>query len=112
MIPFMKVLPALTPQVISKAIGGIATMAAESGVTCVYEAAIGAIAGIQEVDLLHQTFAQGYTGYVRQNYLGRDTRGVANFTPRSAEGQLRGNRSGGLADHVPRRRLGRLACDG
>jgi hypothetical protein len=28
-------------------------------VTCVYEAAIGAIAGIQEVDLLHQTFAQG-----------------------------------------------------
>jgi hypothetical protein len=47
MIPFMKVLPALTPQVISKAIGGIATMAAESGVTYVHEAAIGAIAGIE-----------------------------------------------------------------
>ena len=24
---------------------------------------------------------QGYTGYMRENYLGRDTRGVANFTP-------------------------------
>ena len=24
---------------------------------------------------------QGYTGFMRQNYLGRDTRGVANFTP-------------------------------
>ncbi len=128
MIPFMKVLPALTPQVISKAISGIAAMAAKAGVTYVHEAATGAIAGIQEVDLLHQTFAepgfavrgslslwgenldafiqagvvpgsgddrlrsqtikwvsdgsnQGYTGYMRRNYVGRDTRGVANFTP-------------------------------
>lgn len=134
MIPFMKVLPAITPQVIAKAISGIAAMAARAGVTYVHEAATGAIAGIQEVDLLHQTFAepgfavrgslslwgenldafiqagvvpgsgddrlrsqtikwvsdgsnQGYTGYLRQNYIGRDTRGVANFTPE----QLRAN---------------------
>ena len=127
MIPFMKALPALTPQVIAKAITGIAAMAAKSGVTYVHEAATGAIAGAAEVDLLHQTFAQpgfpirgslslwgenlaaftdagltpgsgddrlrsrtikwvsdgsnqGYTGYMRENYLGRDTRGVANFT--------------------------------
>ena len=128
MIPFMKVLPALTPEVISRAITGIATMAAQQGVTYVHEAATGAIAGAQEVDLLHQTFGQsgfpvrgsmslwgerlgdftaagivpgsgddrlrsrtikwvsdgsnqGYTGFMRENYLGRDTRGVANFTP-------------------------------
>jgi predicted amidohydrolase YtcJ len=128
MIPFMKVLPALTPEVISRAITGIATMAVAAGVTYVHEAATGAIAGVQEVDLLHQTFAapgfpirgsmslwgenleafteagiepgsgddrlrsqtvkwvsdgsnQGYTGFMRENYLGRDTRGVANFTP-------------------------------
>ena len=128
MIPFMKVLPALTPEVISKAVTGIAAMAAAAGVTYVHEAATGAIAGVQEVDLLHHTFAapgfpirgsmslwgenleafteagivpgsgddrlrsqtvkwvsdgsnQGYTGFMRENYLGRDTRGVANFTP-------------------------------
>ncbi len=128
MIPFMRVLPALTPEVISKAITGIATMAAKQGVTYVHEAATGAIAGVQEVDLLHTTFGQpgfalrgsmslwgeqladftaagivpgsgddrlrsqtikwvsdgsnqGYTGFMRENYLGRDTRGVANFTP-------------------------------
>jgi predicted amidohydrolase YtcJ len=128
MIPFMRVLPTLTPEVISGAITGIAGMAAAAGVTYVHEAATGAIAGIQEVDLLHRTFAaqgfpirgslslwgenldafteagivpgsgddrlrsqtikwvsdgsnQGYTGYMRENYLGRDTRGVANFTP-------------------------------
>lgn len=128
MIPFMKLLPSLTPEVISKAITGIAAMAARAGVTYVHEAATGAIAGVQEVDLLHQVFAQpgfpvrgslslwgerlddftgagitpgagddrlrsqtvkwvsdgsnqGYTGYMRENYVGRDTRGVANFTP-------------------------------
>lgn len=128
MIPFMKLLPSLTPEVISKAITGIAAMAAAAGVTYVHEAATGAIAGVQEVDLLHQVFAQpgfpvrgslslwgerfddftgagitpgagddrlrsqtvkwvsdgsnqGYTGYMRENYVGRDTRGVANFTP-------------------------------
>jgi predicted amidohydrolase YtcJ len=128
MVPFMKVLPALTPDVIAKAIGGIAAMAAKAGVTYVHEAATGAIAGTKEVDLLHRAFAQpgfpirgsmslwgenleaftgagitpgsgddrlrsqtvkwvsdgsnqGYTGYLRENYLGRDTRGVANFTP-------------------------------
>ena len=128
MIPFMKVLPALTPEVIAKAITGIAAMAAKQGVTYTHEAATGAIAGSKEVDLLHQVFAQpgfavrgsmslwgenledftkagiapgsgddrlrsqtikwvsdgsnqGYTGYMRENYIGRDTRGVANFTP-------------------------------
>ncbi len=128
MIPFMKVLPALTPDVIAKAITGIAALAAKQGVTYVHEAATGAIAGTQEVDLLHRVFAQpgfpvrgslslwgeklsdftkagitpgsgddrlrsqvikwvsdgsnqGYTGYLRENYLGRDTRGVANMTP-------------------------------
>ena len=128
MLRFVKVLPALTPQVIAKAITGIATMAARAGVTYIHEAATGAIAGVQEVDLLHQTFAQtgfpvrgsmslwgerlaefasagivfgsgddrlrsqtvkwvsdgsnqGYTGFMRDNYLGRDSRGVANFTP-------------------------------
>lgn len=128
MIPFMKLLPALTPEVITKAITGIAAMAAKAGVTYIHEAATGAIAGVKEVDLLHQAFAQpgfavrgsmslwgenleafikagivpgsgddrlraqtvkwvsdgsnqGYTGYMRENYLGRDTRGVANFTP-------------------------------
>jgi predicted amidohydrolase YtcJ len=128
MIPFMKILPSLTPEVIGKAIAGIAAMAAKQGVTYVHEAATGAIAGIKEVDLLHQIFAQpgfpvrgslslwgetledftaagvvpgsgddrlrsqtikwvsdgsnqGYTGYMRENYVGRDTRGVANFTP-------------------------------
>ena len=128
MIPFMKVLPALTPEVMAKAITGIAAMAAKQGVTYTHEAATGAIAGSKEVDLLHQVFAQpgfavrgsmslwgenledftkagitpgsgddrlrsqtikwvsdgsnqGYTGYMRENYIGRDTRGVANFTP-------------------------------
>jgi len=128
MLSFVKVLPALTPPVIAKAITGIATMASKAGVTYIHEAATGAIAGAQEVDLLHQTFAQpgfpvrgsmslwglkiddfthagivpgsgddrlrsqtvkwvsdgsnqGYTGYMRENYLGRDTRGVANFSP-------------------------------
>ena len=128
MIAFMKVLPALTPQVIAQAITGIGEMAAKAGVTYVHEAATGAIAAAKEVDLLHQTFAapgfpirgsmslwgenlddflgagiapgsgddrlraqtikwvsdgsnQGYTGYMRENYLGRDTRGVANFSP-------------------------------
>lgn len=128
MIPFMKVLPSLTPEVIAKAITGIGAMAVKAGVTYVHEAATGAIAGVAEVDLLHRTFAQpgfpvrgsmslwgenldafiaagivpgsgddrlrsqtvkwvsdgsnqGYTGYMRENYLGRDTRGVANFTP-------------------------------
>ncbi len=128
MIPFMKLLPSLTPEVISKAITGIAAMAAGAGVTYIHEAATGAIAGVQEVDLLHHVFAQpgfpvrgslslwgerlddfigagiapgagddrlrsqtvkwvsdgsnqGYTGFMRENYVGRDTRGVANFTP-------------------------------
>jgi len=128
MIPFMKLLPPLTPEVITKAITGIAAMAAKAGVTYVHEAATGAIAGPTEVDLLHKAFAQpgfpirgsmslwgenldaftkagimpgsgddrlraqtvkwvsdgsnqGYTGYMRENYLGRDSRGVANFTP-------------------------------
>jgi len=128
MLSFVKVLPALTPPVIAKAITGIATMASKAGVTYIHEAATGAIAGAQEVDLLHQTFAQpgfpvrgsmslwglkiddfthagivpgsgddrlrsqtvkwvsdgsnqGYTGYMRENYLGRDTRGVANVSP-------------------------------
>ena len=128
MIPFMKVLPSLTPEVIAKAITGIAAMAARQGITYTHEAATGAIAGSKEVDLMHQVFAQagfpirgsmslwgeslgaftaagivpgsgddrlrsqtikwvsdgsnqGYTGYMRDNYLGRDTRGVANFTP-------------------------------
>ena len=128
MIPFMKLLPPLTPEVITKAITGIAAMAAKAGVTYVHEAATGAIAGPSEVDLLHKAFAQpgfpirgsmslwgenldaftkagimpgsgddrlraqtvkwvsdgsnqGYTGYMRENYLGRDSRGVANFSP-------------------------------
>ena len=127
MLSFVKVLPALTPKVIAEAITGIATMAAKAGVTYIHEAATGAIAGVKEVDLLHQTFAQagfpvrgsmslwganlddftaagivagsgddrlraqtvkwvsdgsnqGYTGYLRENYLGRDTRGAPNFT--------------------------------
>ena len=127
MIPFMKILPSLTPEVIAKAITGIAAMAAKQGVTYTHEAATGAIAGAKEADLLHQVFAQpgfpirgsmslwgenlddftkagftpgsgddrlraqtvkwvsdgsnqGYTGYMRENYVGRDTRGVANFT--------------------------------
>jgi len=124
---FVKVLPALTPAVIASAITDIAAMAAKQGVTYIHEAATGALAGVKEVDLLHQTFAQvafpvrgslslwgenldafvaagivpgsgddrlrsqtikwvsdgsnqGYTGFMRQNYLGRDTRGAANFT--------------------------------
>jgi predicted amidohydrolase YtcJ len=127
MLSFIKVLPPLTPEVIAKAITGIAAMAAKQGVTYTHEAATGAIAGVAEVDLLHQTFAQsgfpvrgsmslwgenlqaflaakivpgsgddrlraqtikwvsdgsnqGYTGFMRENYLGRDTRGAANFT--------------------------------
>ncbi|MGV0990994.1 MAG: amidohydrolase [Mycobacterium sp.] len=132
MIPFMKVLPTLTPEVIAKAITGIAAMAAKQGVTYTHEAATGAIAGPKEVDLLHEVFAQpgfpirgsmslwglnlddftaagivpgsgddrlrsqtvkwvsdgsnqGYTGYMRQNYLGRDTRGEPNFTQAELE---------------------------
>lgn len=128
MLSFIKVLPPLTPEVIATAITGIAAMAAKQGVTYVHEAATGAIAGVQEVDLLHQAFGQagfpvrgsmslwgerlgdftaagivpgsgddrlrsqtikwvsdgsnqGYTGYMRENYLGRDTRGAPNFTP-------------------------------
>jgi predicted amidohydrolase YtcJ len=128
MIPFMKLLPDLTPEVITKAVTGIAAMAAKAGVTYVHEAATGAVAGVSEVDLLHHAFAQpgfavrgslslwgesldafvgagivpgsgddrlrsqtikwvsdgsnqGYTGYMRENYLGRDSRGVANFSP-------------------------------
>ena len=124
---FVKVLPPLTPAVIAEAITGIAAMAAKQGVTYIHEAATGALAGVKEVDLLHQVFAQagfpvrgslslwgenldaftaagimpgsgddrlrsqtikwvsdgsnqGYTGFMRQNYLGRDTRGAANFT--------------------------------
>ena len=127
MLSFVKVLPPLTPEVIAAAITGIAAMAAKQGVTYVHEAATGAIAGVKEVDLLHQAFGQsgfpvrgsmslwgerladftaagivpgsgddrlrsqtikwvsdgsnqGYTGFMRENYLGRDTRGVANFT--------------------------------
>ena len=126
MLSFIKVLPALTPQVIAKAITGIAVMAAKQGVTYLHEAATGAIAGTKEVDLLHQVFGQpgfpargslslwgenldafvgagivpgsgddrlrsqtvkwvsdgsnqGYTGFMRENYLGRDTRGAANY---------------------------------
>jgi len=128
MLSFVRVLPELTPEVLARAITGIADMAARAGVTYIHEAATGAIAGVQEVDLLHRTFAQpgfpvrgsmslwgerlsdftaagirpgsgddklraqtvkwvsdgsnqGYTGYLRENYLGRDTRGAANFTP-------------------------------
>ena len=124
---FVKVLPPLTPAVIAEAITGIAAMAAKQGVTYIHEAATGALAGVKEVDLLHQIFAQtgfpvrgslslwgesldaftaagivpgsgddrlrsqtikwvsdgsnqGYTGFMRENYLGRDTRGAANFT--------------------------------
>lgn len=127
MLSFVKILPALTPAVITKAMTGIAAMAARAGVTYIHEAATGAISGVQELDLLHQAFAQqgfpvrgsvslwgerlddfiaagivpgagddrlrsqtvkwvsdgsnqGYTGFMRENYVGRDTRGMANFT--------------------------------
>ncbi len=127
MLSFIKLLPDLTPEVIAKAITGIAGLAAKAGVTYIHEPATGAIAGVKELDLLHQTFGQpgfpvrgsmslwglnlddflsvgivpgsgddrlrsqtvkwvsdgsnqGYTGFMRENYLGRDTRGVANFT--------------------------------
>ena len=129
---FVKVLPPLTPAVIAEAITGIAAMAAKQGVTYIHEAATGALAGVKEVDLLHQIFAQagfpvrgslslwgesldafvsagivpgsgddrlrsqtikwvsdgsnqGYTGFMRENYLGRDTRGAANFTAEQLE---------------------------
>ena len=132
MLRFVKLLPALTPEVIAAAITGIADLAARAGVTYIHEPATGAIAGVKEVDLLHQTFGQpgfpirgsmslwgenlddfiaagivpgsgddrlrsqtvkwvsdgsnqGYTGFMRQNYLGRDTRGVANFTQQQLE---------------------------
>jgi predicted amidohydrolase YtcJ len=132
MLSFVKLLPALTPEVIATAITGIAGLAAKAGVTYIHEPATGAIAGVREVDLLHQTFAQsgfpvrgsmslwglnlddfisagivpgsgddrlrsqtvkwvsdgsnqGYTGFMRKNYLGRDTRGVANFTPQELD---------------------------
>ena len=124
---FVKVLPPLTADVIGKAISGIAAMAGKAGVTYIHEAATGAIAGVKEIDLLHQIFGrpgfpvrgslslyglnlddftaagivpgsgddrlrsqtvkwvsdgsnQGYTGYMRENYLGRDTRGAPNFS--------------------------------
>ena len=135
MLSFIKVLPPLTPPVIAQAINGIAAMAAKAGVTYIHEAATGAVAGVAEVDLLHQVFAQpgfsvrgslslwgeklddfigvgitpgagddrlrsqtikwvsdgsnqGYTGYMRENYLGRDSRGVANFTPEQLAANL------------------------
>ncbi len=124
---FVKVLPPLTAEVIGKAITEIAAKAAEAGVTYIHEAASGAIAGVREIDLLHQLFArpgfpvrgslslyglnlddftaagiapgsgddrlrsqtikwvsdgsnQGYTGYMRENYLGRDSRGAPNYS--------------------------------
>ena len=124
---FVKVLPPLTADVIERAISGIAAMAGKAGVTYIHEAATGAIAGVKEIDLLHQIFGrpgfpvrgslslyglnlddftaagivpgsgddrlrsqtvkwvsdgsnQGYTGYMRENYLGRDTRGAPNFS--------------------------------
>lgn len=127
MLSFVKVLPALTPDVVAKAIRGIATQAAGSGVTYVHDGATGLVAGAKEVDLLHQVFGQpgfavrgslslwglhldefvaagiepgsgddrlrsqtvkwvsdgsnqGFTGYMRENYVGRDSRGVPNFT--------------------------------
>jgi predicted amidohydrolase YtcJ len=127
MLSFVKLLPALTPATIAAAITGIAGLAAKAGVTYIHEPATGAVAGVKEVDLLHQAFGrpgfpvrgsmslwglnlddfiaagivpgsgddrlraqtvkwvsdgsnQGYTGFLRQNYLGRDTRGAANFT--------------------------------
>ena len=132
MLRFVKLLPALTPAAIAQAITGIAGLAAKAGVTYIHEPATGAIAGVKEVDLLHQTFGQsgfpvrgslslwgenlddfiaagivpgsgddrlrsqtvkwvsdgsnqGYTGFLRQNYLGRDTRGAANFTQQQLE---------------------------
>lgn len=132
MLSFIKILPALTPAVITKAMTGIAAMAARAGVTYVHEAATGAVAGVRELDLLHQAFAQqgfpvrgsvslwgerlddfteagivpgsgddrlrsqtvkwvsdgsnqGYTGFMRENYLGRDTRGMANYTQAQLE---------------------------
>ncbi len=151
MLSFVKVLPPLTPEVIATAITEIAAMAAKAGVTYIHEAATGAIAGVKEVDLMHQIFAQagfpvrgslslwgenlddftaagivpgsgddrlrsqtvkwvsdgsnqGYTGYMRENYLGRDTRGAANFTQEELSAHLRRHRDGRLADHVPRQR--------
>ena len=127
MSAFIKVMPPITPEVIATAITDIAAMAAKVGVTYVHEAATGALAGVREIDLLHQVFGQpgfavrgsmslwgenlkafisagvvpgsgddrlrsqtikwvsdgsnqGYTGFMRENYLGRDTRGAANFT--------------------------------
>ena len=124
---FVKVLPPLTADVIERAISRIAAMAGKAGVTYIHEAATGAIAGVKEIDLLHQIFGrpgfpvrgslslyglnlddfiaagivpgsgddrlrsqtvkwvsdgsnQGYTGYMRENYLGRDTRGAPNFS--------------------------------
>ena len=132
MLSFVKVLPPLDPPAIAKAISGIAAMAAKQGVTYLHEAATGSIAGVSEVDLLHQIFGQagfpvrgslslwglsldgflaagllpgsgddrlraqtvkwvsdgsnqGYTGYMRDNYLGRNTRGQANFTQAQLE---------------------------
>lgn len=135
MLSFIKVLPALTPEVIGRAITGIALMAAKRGATYIHEAATGAIAGVKEVDLMHQVFAQagfpvrgsmslwgenladftaagivpgsgddrlrsqtvkwvsdgsnqGYTGFMRENYLGRDTRGAANYTQEQLSAHL------------------------
>ena len=125
MIPFMKVLPALTPEVITKAVTGIAAMAAKAGVTYVHEAATGrwrvskrsiscttrspsraAVRGSMslwgELAGLHRRgnrarlrrrpaafpdrqvglrrIQPGYTGYMRENYLGRDS-GRGQFHP-------------------------------
>ena len=135
MTAFITVMPPLTAESIAKAITGIAQMAATHGVTYTHEAATGSIAGIKEVDLLHQVFAQpgfpvrgslslwgenldaftaaglvpgsgddrlraqtikwvsdgsnqGYTGFMRENYLGRDTRGAANFTQEELSANL------------------------
>jgi predicted amidohydrolase YtcJ len=119
MLSFVKLLPALTPATIAAAITGIAGLAAKAGVTYIHEPATGAVAGVKEVDLLHQAFGRpGFpvrgsmslwglnlddfiaAGIVpgsgddrlraqtvkwvsdgsNQGYLGRDTRGAANFT--------------------------------
>ena len=58
MSAFIKVMPPITPEVIATAITDIAAMAAKVGVTYVHEAATGALAGVREIDLLHQVFGQ------------------------------------------------------
>lgn len=127
MLNFVKVLPALTPEIVGASIADIAARAAAVGVTYVHDAATGLVAGAKEVDLLHHVFGQpgfavrgslslwgenlddfiaagltpgsgddrlrsqtvkwvsdgsnqGYTGFMRDNYVGRDSRGTPNFT--------------------------------